>query len=380
MIDPPLDPMLPPRPIGDETDDETESHRADETTLEPLADLRHENDTHDRLDDPARTVDIQLEPLVPPRPEWEAPAAPVVQRPRVDIDLEPLVPRRPAAHIPRERETPISSPISVDREYMARPDVDTSLDALNAESEEVLEESAQGTGALAAFALLLCLAALHVLANLWWLQADNHTIRTDEEGHMHFAREFHEVLFVQDFPDPVRRLIAASQIRPGIPAHPPLFHLMGAVMIQIFGYSTDTIAATSTVFFVLLLVGCFCLARSFLDPWQSLFAVFVVSMTPIIFASSRFYMTDYGTAAFVIWSLFALVKSRGLRHPGWVFAFAVLSGLGILTRTVTFAYFLATLENNGASLNQTIVFIDDPISSLDSNHIYAIYALITKKL
>jgi wobble nucleotide-excising tRNase len=47
---------------------------------------------------------------------------------------------------------------------------------------------------------------------------------------------------------------------------------------------------------------------------------------------------------------------------------------------ITFAYFLATLENNGASLNQTIVFIDDPISSLDSNHIYAIYALITKRL
>ena len=47
---------------------------------------------------------------------------------------------------------------------------------------------------------------------------------------------------------------------------------------------------------------------------------------------------------------------------------------------ITFAYFLATLENNGASLNQSIVFVDDPISSLDSNHIYAIYALITKKL
>lgn len=47
---------------------------------------------------------------------------------------------------------------------------------------------------------------------------------------------------------------------------------------------------------------------------------------------------------------------------------------------ITFAYFLATLENNGASLSKTIVFIDDPISSLDSNHIYAIYALITRRL
>lgn len=47
---------------------------------------------------------------------------------------------------------------------------------------------------------------------------------------------------------------------------------------------------------------------------------------------------------------------------------------------ITFAYFLATLENNGASLSQSIVFIDDPVSSLDSNHIYAIYALISKRL
>lgn len=47
---------------------------------------------------------------------------------------------------------------------------------------------------------------------------------------------------------------------------------------------------------------------------------------------------------------------------------------------IAFAYFLATLESNGASLDQTIVFIDDPISSLDSNHIYAVSALLTKRL
>jgi wobble nucleotide-excising tRNase len=47
---------------------------------------------------------------------------------------------------------------------------------------------------------------------------------------------------------------------------------------------------------------------------------------------------------------------------------------------ITFSYFLVSIENNGASLSQTIVFIDDPISSLDSNHIYSVYALITKKL
>lgn len=47
---------------------------------------------------------------------------------------------------------------------------------------------------------------------------------------------------------------------------------------------------------------------------------------------------------------------------------------------VTFAYFLTSLEANGASVSDTIVFVDDPVSSLDSNHIYAVYALIVERL
>lgn len=45
---------------------------------------------------------------------------------------------------------------------------------------------------------------------------------------------------------------------------------------------------------------------------------------------------------------------------------------------ITFAYFLTSLE--GTNIEDTIVFIDDPVSSLDSNHIYAIHALIEERL
>jgi 4-amino-4-deoxy-L-arabinose transferase-like glycosyltransferase len=219
----------------------------------------------------------------------------------------------------------------------------TSLASLKEEfaaETEAAARVAREPGARAALGLLLLLVLFHVAANLWWLRADNHTIRTDEEGHMYFARQYHETLFVMDYPDPVRRLIAVSHIRPGIPAHPPLFHLLGALMIQVFGYSTDTMAATSTVLFVLLLLGCYALARTFLRPWQSLFVVFVVSFTPMVFAASRYFMTDYGSAAIAVWAIYALIQSDGFQRPGWVFFFGVLNGLGILTRTVTFAYFL----------------------------------------
>ena len=219
----------------------------------------------------------------------------------------------------------------------------TSLQSLKeefaAQTEEVQARAVE-PGRLAAGMLLLVLIAFHVAANLWWLREDNHTVRTDEEGHMLSAREYHTVLFVNDYADPVRRLIAVSEIRPGIPAHPPLFHIMGACMIAIFGYSTDVIAGTSTLLFALLLAGCYLLARTFLRPWQSLFAVFVVSFTPMVFAASRYFMTDYASAALVVWAVYALVKSNGFQRPGWVFLFGVLNGLGILARTITFAYLL----------------------------------------
>lgn len=157
---------------------------------------------------------------------------------------------------------------------------------------------------------------------------------------MLLARTFHEVLFLKEYPDPIRRLIALSDIRPGNPAHPPLYPILGACMIAVFGYSTDVIAATGTVFFVLLILGSYALSRTFLSPWQSLFAVFVVSFTPILFAASRYFMTDYATAAIVVWAAFALVKCEGFQRPGWVFFFGILVGIGILTRTITFAYLL----------------------------------------
>jgi wobble nucleotide-excising tRNase len=47
---------------------------------------------------------------------------------------------------------------------------------------------------------------------------------------------------------------------------------------------------------------------------------------------------------------------------------------------LTLAYFLTSLEAEGASIEDAIVFVDDPVSSLDSNHIYATYALITERL
>jgi wobble nucleotide-excising tRNase len=47
---------------------------------------------------------------------------------------------------------------------------------------------------------------------------------------------------------------------------------------------------------------------------------------------------------------------------------------------ISLAYFLVSLNQNGQQLNNIVVFVDDPISSLDSNHIYDVASLLLKTL
>lgn len=47
---------------------------------------------------------------------------------------------------------------------------------------------------------------------------------------------------------------------------------------------------------------------------------------------------------------------------------------------ISFAYFITCLEDRNTNLNDTVVFVDDPVSSLDSNHLFNIYAFIKSKL
>lgn len=47
---------------------------------------------------------------------------------------------------------------------------------------------------------------------------------------------------------------------------------------------------------------------------------------------------------------------------------------------ISFAYFITKLEEKGSDLSKTIVYIDDPISSLDSNHLFSTYSFIKNKL
>ena len=184
------------------------------------------------------------------------------------------------------------------------------------------------------------LLAFHLLFNIVWLNLDNHAVRTDEEGHMLMARNYYEAWTKPDNKNIIERFVEIGRIPLQNPAHPPFLHILGALSIGLFGYSTDVIAFVNTLSFLALLAGILVVARRFLPPWHALYCAFVVSFTPVIYCASRLFMTDFLAGAIVVWMLYALLRCHNFERTGWVFLFALLNGCALLTRTITPLYYL----------------------------------------
>jgi len=187
--------------------------------------------------------------------------------------------------------------------------------------------------------LLLC---FHLCANIWWLAADNHAVSTDEETHMIMARDYYNALFPRVGDQGLgARLVALGRIKAdvGNPVHPPLLHITGAVLARVLGYSVDRIAFANTLAFLAAILGVYFLARRFLDGRDSFYAALVFSLTPMVYASSRYFMTDFMSMAVVVWVMFALLKSDRFTCPKWSALFGLLNGIALMTRTTAVLYY-----------------------------------------
>ena len=190
---------------------------------------------------------------------------------------------------------------------------------------------------------LFVLLCFHLCANIWWLNQDNHPVQTDEETHMIMARDYYNALFprVGDRSLTARaRAVAAIRVDVGNPLHPPLLHVAGAVLARVIGYGVDRLAFVNTLAFLAAVLGIYLLARRFLEGPEAFFAALVFSFTPLVYAASRYFMTDFLSMALVIWAVYALVRTEGFTSLRWSVIFGVLNGLALLARVTAPLYYL----------------------------------------
>lgn len=180
-------------------------------------------------------------------------------------------------------------------------------------------------------ALLMLLCAAHGATNLWCNVRSKGVVHAEERAHVNKVREYHKVLFENPRAPLLQTVIAFAKIAPAAPVHPPLFHLLGALAMRVAGTRLIILHLLNLCFLAGLLVGFFLLCRELVGPWESLLAVTFMSLMPCVYENARLLTPCTLSALLSVWAVYALLKSGGLRYPGWVFAFACAAGLAMLS-------------------------------------------------
>jgi 4-amino-4-deoxy-L-arabinose transferase-like glycosyltransferase len=177
-------------------------------------------------------------------------------------------------------------------------------------------------------AIALGLAALHVvwLARFRW----GYVLDYDEASYLAAAVQMRDGLL--DGPAAYLDAVRAAG------AQPPLVPTSAFPLLALFGRDVDAALATGALWSILLVVSTYGVARRLVSHRWALLAALAVGTAPIAVDYSRMFHFAVPAAVLLTASLYAVLRSDGLRAVRWVVAAGVLLGLMTVARTMTVAY------------------------------------------
>ena len=187
---------------------------------------------------------------------------------------------------------------------------------------------------LVPFLGMVILLTLIVLGNLHraWLEPDSFSGQ-DEEHHLLRGLLVHDALSRPDI------LLFDSDVISWPTRWPPLVYFTSALTMKIFGRSQMVMAMTGTLFFIIMVLAVFGIAKFFGSPWAGLTAAVITATWPYLFRYSKYYNLDLPMAACVALSIYFLLKSKGFDKRGFSIGFGISFGLGMLSK-IMFPIFL----------------------------------------
>ena len=187
---------------------------------------------------------------------------------------------------------------------------------------------ARTAGALVA-GIVCASLVLHVV----WLVRFRHGYLTewDESGYMQFSLSNFDAL--RD-----RGPWGFATTVGGRGGYGPLLPLVTSLAYPVVGRGIFGSLLVLPLFYAGLVGAAFGLARQFVSNSWAVVAALVVAAIPAVIDYTRLFHFALPAAACMTAALWALVRSDGLRRPGWAAAFGLFVALTLLARTMTVAY------------------------------------------
>jgi len=183
-------------------------------------------------------------------------------------------------------------------------------------------------GLIACFVILLFL----VVSEVYWLEVDNSVIIWDQAEHFFVSAQYFRS--VQEGTFSLQEIAYTDRI------YPPLVQMVAVPFYAVFGLSADIgIAGMNSVFLFILIFSVFGIGKKMMNQKAGVLSAFIVSMFPVIFIESRYFMTDIPLVAMVSLSLFTMLMTDGFRNRKYSLIFGLSLGLGMLTK-YSFIFFI----------------------------------------
>lgn len=168
------------------------------------------------------------------------------------------------------------------------------------------------------FYFLLGLILFHVISNIIWIILNNQPPTWDSAHHT--------LLSMRIFESPFNFLNISNY-------YPPFVHLIGTILIFIFGYSYKVIQLTGTLFLGLSIIFIYLFAKEIFKSekiafFSSLFFSFFIT----IFEQSRIHMLDIPLTALVFASLYFLERSNNFLNKKHTLLFFISFALMTVTK------------------------------------------------
>jgi 4-amino-4-deoxy-L-arabinose transferase-like glycosyltransferase len=184
-----------------------------------------------------------------------------------------------------------------------------------------------------AAALVGTIVVLTLALHLVWLVRFRHGYLTewDESGYMQFSLSDFDALHDHGLIEYLRTVGGRGTFGPFLPA-------VTALAYPIFGRGIFGSLLVIPLFFVAVVLATYGAARRVVSDAWAVVAALTVSAIPGITDYTRIYHFAVPTTACMTATLWAFLRSEGLRRTRWAFAAGTLLGLTMLTRTMALAY------------------------------------------
>lgn len=176
------------------------------------------------------------------------------------------------------------------------------------------------------YLFLISLWVFHLINNYIWLKIDTFPLVWDSARHYLVSLSYFEVLS-----HPSINIL--QEIADVDTAYPPLAKIAVMPIYAIFGRRPDTaVLAMNSIFLFIIIFSVYFLGRRLYNKNAGILASFIITMYPVVFGQSRWFMLDLSLVAMVSLGIYLLLLTDSFRNRKYSILFGIVSGLGMLAK------------------------------------------------